>query len=190
MRAKSKLIYLQKRIVLLIFLSRLFFILSLFTLIMVGCGKTEADYPGISIYKTNGDYFDLVDVGVKNGNIIWEIGLFGGQSLEFTDTDTVYKSRIRLANGYILDTEASSKYDAYLSLSFKEYYLKELKTEGHTLSKDTLRKYILDTNPYKEYYQETKYPQKYLPPNILNDTAEINTIIRNGELEKYFERIK
>lgn len=190
MKAKPKLIYVQKRIAPLILLSRLFFILLMLTLIIVRCGKTEADYPGISIYKTNGDYFELVDVGVDNGKITRIPTAHYVSSLLFSTLDTAYKARIRLADGYVLDLEANAKNDTYINLTWKELFLKEVKTGGHVITADTLTKYIIDTNPYKEYYRETKYPQKYLPPSILNDTAEINAIIRNGELDKYFERIK
>lgn len=168
----------------------LLIILALSTLYIVGCVKTEADYPGISIYKTNSDYFELVDIGVKNGKIIRKANIYHGSSLEFSESDTVYKRRIRLANGYILDTEANVNDDAYLSLTWKVLFLKEIKTIGHILSNDTLQKYIIDTNPYKEFYQETKYPQKFLPTDIIKDTAEINAIIRDGDLGKYFERKK
>lgn len=166
------------------------FLLFSLLAMLVSCDKTEADYPGISIYKTNGDYFELVDVGVDKGKITRIPTAHYLSTLLFSTLDTAYKARIRLANGYVLDLEANVKNDTYLSLTWKELFLKEIKSGGHVLTADTLTKYIIDTNPYKEFYRETKYPQKYLPPNILNDTAEINTIIRNGELDKYFEHIK
>ena len=104
------------------------------TLFIVGCVKTEGYYPGISIYKTNGDYFDLVTIGLKDGKVVRKPGIYFGTSLVFTDTDTIYKSRIRLANGYVLDTQANSV-DSYLKLTWKELFLKESKTEGHNLSR-------------------------------------------------------
>lgn len=164
--------------------------ISIFILSLFGCNKHQADYPGISIYKTRGDYFNMVRCLVKGNHIYMIPCYYLCDGLVFSDTDTLNKRRIRLANGYVLDTEGDEWHDTYLNLTFKQYLLKESETETHLLTIDTLKKHIIDTDPYTVYYRETKYPQKYLPPNILNDTAELNTIIRNGELEKYFERIK
>lgn len=190
MKSKTFFFYARMRIGKLLLLNGVLLIIFLCITNLQGCIKTEADYPGISIYKTNSDYFDLVDVGVNNGKITRIPTAYYGSTPMFSKLDTTYKARIRLANGYILDLEANVKNDSYISLTWKNLFLKEVKTEGHVLTVDTLSKYIIDTNPYKEFYRETKYPQKYLPPNILNDTAEINAIIRKGELDKYFEHIK
>ncbi len=153
--------------------------------------KTEATYPGISIYKTNGDYFDLVDIGMKGDDIFRTNGYHDNSSrLIFTENDTIYTRRLRLFNGYILDTEADERYDVFLKFTFKEYFLEEEKYDEKLVPDDILRAHILDKNPYVEYYRETTYPKKFLPLDIVKDSAEINNIIRNGELEKYFERIK
>ncbi len=54
---------------------------------------------------------------------------------------------------------------------------------GYALPADTLRKYILDKDPYLEYY-------RCITTFTLEDSLEIKEIILNGEIEKYFERLK
>jgi len=168
-------------------------LLVLFSIVITNCDliKMEANYPGISIYKTNGDYFNMVDMGMKGDRIVRYEGLHGAPyKLTISKDDTVYNRRVYLDDGYVLDTEADERYDVFLNLSFKEYFIMEEKFETLLILKDTLRKYILDKDPYVEFYRETIFHQKFSSLNIMNDTAEINNIIRNGEIEKYFERIK
>ena len=172
-------------------------IFLLVCLIVAGCniiGDSENDYAGIAIYKTNGDYFNLVDVGMKGDKFIrtesfWNSRYNTFDKMKVVENDTIYVNRYKLAGGYILDLEAVECYDVFLSLTFKEYLLKEIGM-GQNLSHDTLREYILDANPYIEFYSDTSNPKIFLPPDIINDTAKINSIIRNGELGKYFERLR
>jgi hypothetical protein len=57
---------------------------------------------------------------------------------------------------------------------------------GVSVSGDTLRKYIIDKDPYTEFYRnKTDVKRLYL-----SDSLEINEIILNGEIDKYFEKIK
>jgi hypothetical protein len=158
-------------------------ILLLFALMGAGC-KPEALYPGISIYKTNGDYYDLVTIGMKGDKIFRTSHLINDDyRFDYTNNDTVYNRRTRLINGYVLDRESSSEYDVFLSLTFKEYMSKE--TKNGYLPHDTLYKYIIDKNPYTEYYRES-ISESF----SISDTAAINELIRKGELEKYFKREK
>lgn len=52
-------------------------------------------------------------------------------------------------------------------------------------SVDELQNSIIDADPFIEYYMALK-PGRF----VIGDTAQINEIIRNGEIEKYFERLK
>jgi hypothetical protein len=158
-------------------------VVVLFTLMAAGC-KPEALYPGISIYKTRGDYYDLVTIGMKGNEIFRASYTSERYKFDYTSNDTVYKMRARLINGYVLDTESSNEYDVFLGLTFKEYMRKE--TKYGYLPHDTLYKYIIDKDPYTEYYRDN------IPDGIfsISDTAAINEIIRKGELQKYFNREK
>ncbi len=154
----------------------------LFSLMGAGC-EPAADYPGISIYKTKGDYYDLVTVGMK-GNRIFRSGYASTASkFNYINGDTIYKNRARLINGYVLDTESSNEYDVFLSLTFKEYMRKADKYGD--FPNDSVYKYILDKKPFIEYYRE----KESLSFSIA-DTAAINELIRKGELQKYFNSEK
>lgn len=164
-------------------------LLALSTLFMVGCVKYKDDYPGLAIYKTNADYFYNVQVQMKKGEIYGVRNLHYSSRLIFTDTDTVYKNRIRLTDGYVLDCEAGESVDLFTDLTIKQYYILETKFEGLVISIDTLNKHIIKKYPFTEFYREIK-AYSFDPIKLANDTAELNRIIRNGELDKYFKRIK
>ena len=158
----------------------------LFALMGAGC-KPVPTSPGISIYKTQGDYYDLVTIGMKGDKIFRTYHLIDDQGrFNYTSNDTVYKRRARLINGYVLDTESSNEYDVFLSLTFKEYMRKE--TKYGYLPHDSVYKYIIDKNPYTEYYREkiSEMSEGF----SISDTAVINELIRKGELQKYFNREK
>lgn len=155
----------------------------LLALVGAGC-KPEALYPGISIYKTKGDYYDLVTIGMKGDKIFRTYDLIDNKGrFNYTGNDTVYKRRARLIDGYVLDTESSEEHDVFLGLTFKEYIRKE--TKYGYLPHDSLYKYIIDKNPYTEYYRD-----KISEGFSISDTAAINELIRKGELQKYFNREK
>lgn len=175
-----------------IFLKPFFYIIIL-SLVVTNCDmfKYQAIAPGISIYKTSSDYFTLIDIGMK-GDQIFRTSSYSQDinKFYFIDNDTIYKNRVRLIDGYILDCEADERYDVFLSLSFKECMILEVKYNQLCLPHDTLRKYIIDKDPYIEYYRDMAEPRlfNYVVEKV--DTSEINQIIRDGKLEEYFTRLK
>lgn len=142
--------------------------------------------PGISIYKTRGNYLDLVTVGMKGDRIFRGSYTSEDYKFDYTVNDTIYKNRVQLINGYVLDRESSKEYDVFLGLTFKEYMIKE--TKYGYLPDDSVYKYIIDKNPYTEYHRE-KISETSEGFSI-SDTAAINELIRKGELHKYFNREK
>jgi len=157
----------------------------LFALMVAGCKPVPTD-PGISIYKTRGDYYELVTIGMKKDKIFRSSYTSELYKFDYTGNDTVYKMRARLIHGYILDRESSNEYDVFLGLTFKEYMRKE--TQYGYLPNDSVYRYIIDKNPYTEYYRE-KISELSKGFSIL-DTAAINELIRKGELQRYFNREK
>lgn len=153
--------------------------------------KDEAIPPGIAIYKTNGDYFNLTTVGIKDNQIFRRPSYtLNTYKFIFSDQDTIFKYRARLISGYVLDCESDERYDVFLDLSFKQHMMLEEACERTTLPDDTIRNHILDENPFIEFYRDNSVPRKFnnLTENI--DTAEINRIIREGNLEQFFTRTK
>jgi len=147
--------------------------------------------PGITIYKTNGDYFKIGTIGIKD-NQIFRKPSFTLDTFKFfyRDQDTIYKYRAKLIYGYVLDCESDENYDVFLNLNFKQWMLLEKTCERTTLPDDTLRNHILDENPYIEFYRDNAVPRKFSPLVEDVDTAEINQIIRDGKLEQFFTRLK
>jgi len=138
----------------------------------------------VSLYKTKGDYRYLYTIKLS-GDEISAVNLWTkNKKLWSLNEDTIYTGRQKVANGYVLGGPRQLT-DVYLSLTHKEVVLKEIamNNPGHALPDDTLRKYILDKNPYLEYY-------RCITTFGLEDSVIINEIIRNGEIEKYFERLK
>ncbi len=98
---------------------------SLILLIIVfSCDKItpEADYKGVSLYRTKGDYFENVVIWMnKDGKIAGKPG-FPLSNLYNTEDDTINRFRSRIVDGYVLDFEGTIS-DAYLSVTYKDYLL-------------------------------------------------------------------
>ena len=172
-----------------------FTIISLVLLLIHGCNpiETESDYPGVSIYKTKGDYLNLVTIGMKGDEIFrtssfWNARYNSLDKLIIRDNDTIYPYRYKLPEDYILDAGADLQYDVFLDLTFKEYLRREL-TDGDisvAIPDDTLRKHILEKEPFIEFYQNRVNSKRL----YIEDSLEIKKIILNGEIDKYFEKLK
>lgn len=169
----------------------------LFIILFVSCSilETEDQKPGIALYKTKGDYFDLVTIGMKGDKIYmmpryWNHGLNSiSKGMEIIDMDTIYTRRYKLPQGYVLDAEGGLKV-VFLNMTFKEYLNREIinaeKELGVIIPEDTLRKYILDRDPYLEFYRNNTDVKRF----ELSDSLEIREIILDGEINKYFDRLK
>jgi hypothetical protein len=146
--------------------------------------------PGISIYKTNGDYFDHTDIGMKGDRIFrTSIYIQDGNKFIISETDTIYKYRFKLVNGYVLDFAADSRYDVFLDLTFKQQMALEKNYSGG-IPTDILKSHILDKDPYSVYYRDTSEPRLFGQTIESVDTSELNQIIRDGKLDQFFEKLK
>ena len=148
--------------------------------------------PGLAVYKTKGDYFNYVSVTIDNGNIIFKPDYHNPRNnsidyrITITEDDTIYSFRAKLISGYIISEEISDN-SIFVDFTFKEYVIYEINhPEEGGVAENALLEHILDDNPFLELYIDRNKPRKY----ELSDTAEINQIIRNGELKKYFKRVK
>ncbi len=152
--------------------------------------KDKEEAPGIVLYKTNGEYFDLVTIGMKDGYIIRTPSYINDKyKFTITSQDTIFRYRARLVNGYILSNESSAASDVFLNLTFKQYMILEGKY-GASLPHDTLLKHIIDSNPYTVFYSDNSEPRKFNSLIEKIDTTEINLIIKENKIDQYFERIK
>lgn len=170
------------------------FIIMIITL-SYGCEifDNESLPPGISIYKPKGDYFDLVDIGMMGDKIYrtnsyWNERYESFNYMEIRGDDTVYTCRYKLPDGYILDSDANEQNDVFLNITFKEQLYRELSGNhpGAAMPHDTIRKYILDKDPYIEFYRNRTNVKLF----SISDSLEIKEILLKGEIDKYFKKIK
>ena len=98
--------------------------------------------------------------------------------------DTVYERRYKLPNGYVLDSEADERYDVFLNITCKEQFYREM--HGVAFTNDSIKKYIIDKDPYIEYYRY----RSDLPALYIKDSLIIKQIILDGEIDKYFKKVK
>lgn len=161
--------------------------LLIFSLMGAGCGKDvpdEALRPGIAIYKTRNDYFNNVHTWLNDGRVIFKQSFH--QKVEFDGVGNIhYKFRARLVNGYIFAGEEPVT-TAFLSYTIQEYY--DMESQKNLPTTNEIKASIIDADPFTEYYYDTLSPD--IGGFVIEDTAKINEIIRNGEIEKYFKKLK
>lgn len=158
--------------------------------------EPQATAPGLAVYKTKGDYFYNVSVGMnEKGEIYMSPAYYFPKTeskdesidirIKITEDDTVYTLRTRLIDGYIFGGEIGEN-SIFLDFTYKEYLRYQIEHNSSEIPKNMLNENILDDDPFLELYIDQNRPRKY----ELSDTALINQMIRNDELEKYFEKIK
>ena len=172
------------------FFQIMFFLLLIY--LVVGCEPSyKRDAPGIALYKTRGDYFELVTVGVQDSQITrtWS---YNQDRYKFviSKKDTTFRFRFRMANGFVLDAEANLITDAFLNLTHKQYMKKETTYQGNQIPSDTLKNHIIDLDPYAIFYRDED--QKKFPFTEIEeiDTAEINKIIKENKIDQFFKQLK
>ena len=173
---------------------KLLFICGVAILATFSCEKEpQATAPGLAVYKTKGDYFYNVSVGMNKKGELYHYPAFynpryksiSDTRIKITEDDTVYTLRTKLIDGYIFGGEIGDN-SIFLDFTFKEYIKYEIDNNHSGVPEEVLNEHILDADPFLELYFDQNRPRKY----EISDTAEINQKIRNGELEKYFEKIK
>lgn len=159
-------------------------IFLLFTL-MGGCKKeSPVSPPGVAIYKTRNDYFNHVRTSHKNEKVIEKPSLH--KKVDFDENGNIhYLFREKLIDGYVLAGDDPIN-TAFLRYSIREYY--DMENQGNLPSIDEIQANVIDYDPFVEYYSDPNSPG--LGGFELKDTARINEIIRNGEIMKYFKKLK
>ena len=149
------------------------------------------------IFKPRGDYFQKVTFSMKRDKVIFLPS--ATMKVVITENDTIYPYAVKLANGYIASHEIHPTYDVVTSLTYKDAYKIELELGTLVTPSDTLKKYIIDKDPYLEIYaddDELFIDLQYFVDNGKEgyrhavDTAGLNRLIRRGELGKYLTKEK
>lgn len=171
-----------------------FFLIVVFSglLLTYGCSlfETEDLLGGFMIYKTKGDYKEYITVGLKDGKIVRSEG--DTNITRRVTSDSLCADRIPLVNGYEMGRPFNIEKDAYVKITFKEFLQYCDRHNVGALPSDTIYKYILDTDPFTEAYREITTNDFFECelPYVLPDTAVVNQIIRNNEIDKYFNKVK
>jgi hypothetical protein len=108
-------------------------------------------------------------------------------NVEVIGSDTVYKSRHRLEDGYVMDISIYVD-DYFTDIPINKIVAyNEAHGSGSSYPLDTLLSHVIDKNPFIEFYKDTG--------NLIEayDSTRIrllNEMIRNGDLEKHLVRLK
>ena len=133
----------------------------------------------IYVYKTKADY---------TKNVCVELDPDKTKVTSFYAPNSI-NSRwpVRLTDNYVLNGTLGSN-SGFLSITNEEYNQNYSASPGA----DSLYKLLLDDDPYIEFYEFNDTKNVFYNESGANgiDTAYINHLIREDNLEKYFIRIK
>ena len=157
--------------------------LAVIAIMVFSCG--EKCVPGnlTVIYQTRGDYFDLARMTVTDGKFTYP------RPYITINGDTIIGCIMRLQGDYVFDFCGRSRVtDIFLSLTWIELYRLEEELNKRPLPQEVLEKFILDTSPFVKFYKR----RDICPPHFDDNDGilRLNELIRNGQLERFFRRIK
>ena len=169
----------------------------LFLFIGAACQKDEMQYadesivvsnnPGVSVYKMNLNYMDKVIVEVTPEGLNKVLAL-DDKTLDSYHIDSkgnlMPKYRHLLKSGYIVGGGSSKA--SFTDITFTEYYNYNKEHGVSCWPSELIKPRIIDNDPYEEYYW-----MGCLDCAIKEFTlGQINEMIENGTLEKYFTKLK
>lgn len=173
--------------------------LLLFALTGAGCKKDKEDLsyldknmkfyptePGFAVYKTKADYFFNIPITpYENFYHTYEINE-DCPCLTLYKGKYYYNERYRLINGYIVDSGCGV--DSYFtSLSFDTYIREKLSPLfNQGASNPKVINSIIDRDPFVEFY----YSDKNMEGKVGFTISDLNELIKENQLEKYFKRKK
>jgi len=180
-----------------------FFKIGVFILLMTilgaGCKKDKEDLsyldgnikfyptiPGFSVYKTKTDYFFNVPITpYEDFYHTYEINE-NCPCLTLYKGKYYYNERCRLINGYVVDSGCGVDSN-FTSLSFDTYIREKLSPLfNQGASNPRVISSIIDREPFVEFY----YSEKNLEDKNGFTISDLNQLIKENQLEKYFKRLK
>jgi hypothetical protein len=139
-----------------------------------------------NVYKTKKDYFNYVNTWGKN-NAPSSLNLADSDQIAVVGIDTVYKLRWRLEDNYVMGLAIGDE-DFFTDMTFAEIVAyNETYPEKLNYPIDEIFKRVIDKDPFLEFYIDEG---NVFYKRDSSDIAQINQLIKDGELEKYFKRIK
>jgi hypothetical protein len=178
-------------------LLKLIVLVLLITVIETGCKKEEdLSYlddtisfyvnPGFTIYKTKKDYFFNVPIRPYEG--FFQSPEFNDKSAQITfyKGKYYYNERYRLIDDYVVDTGVGSDF-YFTSLSFDTYIREKLSPEFNQWTTNAkVINSIIDRDPFTEFY----YSNKRIDGKAGFRISDLNQLIKDKNLEKYFNKVK
>jgi hypothetical protein len=177
---------------------KLYALVLLLIFIGASCQKDEFDHadenmeissiPGISIYKTNNDYFNNISVQITEEGQINAIPDYieSDPRIIVDNNGTVRVNfRWRLRNGYIVDKEVFLN-AAFTDISIQEYVDWNTKNNVAGWPASSIEPRISNKNPFTEFF----YFDGMNKSERIFTIGEINKMIESGTLETVFTRLK
>lgn len=153
----------------------LFTLIFTMSLFLNSCEKGAVRDLTLWVYKTKNDYSNNVALELSEDKS--KITSFPGPS------DIKFKWPLKLHQDFYLGGAFGGVNTGYLSLTKTEYSQYEISP-----GPDSLYKLLIDKDPFLEFYEYIDRHNVFANDGI--DTVKLNQLIDNGELEKYFTRLK
>jgi hypothetical protein len=150
----------------------------IYIMLVCSCGRNDSRDMSICVYKTKNDYSKNVYVELTADKM--KITSAPGPN------DLNFRWPVKLVNGYFLNGTFGPN-TAYLSLTREDYIHYEIFP-----GTDSLFKLLIDEEPYIVFYLRNDDNNMFRDENgaFGVDTVRINELIRNNELEQFFDRLK
>jgi hypothetical protein len=173
-------------------------VVLLFLFLGAGCQKDDFEYadenieiyssPGLAIYKTRGDYFNLVDLkldSLNNTTMVRSYITGDPRVLIDKDGNMTFNNRWRLKSGYIVAKEVWLEY-SFTNITLKEYVDYTTKHNSGAWTVEMLLPRIIDRDPFLTYYYFNGLYQGEKKFTL----GELNEMIENGTIEEQFTKLK
>lgn len=159
-------------------MKKLLILISIFGFISCKRFEIGVSDPGfMSIYKTKQGYSEYICVSLSSV----DSKVFGHPAVSYVDD----KKPINLSNDY--KVKAIGLDMVYTDIKIEDWARIKDSIDENNLNEHTfLYNRIIDFDPFIEFYIDLEKIVDYINP----DTIFLNTVIKNGELIKYFERVK
>lgn len=172
-------------------------IVLLLIFVGAGCQKNEIEYadesieisthPGITVYKTNRNYINFVDVQITNEGYLNGIPSYDKNDSRIRidkNGKAVQNFRWRLKSGYILDNNASL-HEAFTDITIQEYVDWNTANGVAGWPDSLIWPRIIEYDPFLEFY----YMESPGEPESFT-IGEINDMIENGSFKTIFKKLK
>ena len=147
-----------------------------------------SNHPGVSIYKTKADYFNYISVEVLPDGRLNRIPdyLLTDRRIKVDQKGKITPDfRWYIENGYIVDLEGYSD-ASFTDINIQEYVDYNATHKVACWPDELIKPRIIDTNPFTEFYYMGCLDCKVIKLTL----GEINEMIKNGTIEKYFTKLK